>query len=226
MSSSSRRGLGLILDFKKSPPKRTPSLVHHRHSVSSVQAEPFLVTDSRDLVSWTGWWKGLLSSSRGGEESSSAQRPQPKHNSRFSFLTGDLILMGGFYGSYLKNSLTDARDWLSLDVLLGFKNTNISLPLDLLLEKDALPHMAESMLERIGLIDLCSLFVRELRAWEAESQGSFRFSQFAYDWRQDGQSAAQELIDFVEKKVAANGGKPVTIVARKLFFYLSSNYPY
>lgn len=229
MSSPSRRGLGLILDFKKSPPKRKPSatFVHHRHSVSALHAEPFLTTDSTaDLASstaWTDWWKSLLSPSNSTSEEPSSEatsgtlKPSP-HKSRFSFLSGDLVLMGGFYGSYLKNATTSIRDWLTLDVLLGFKSTSISLPLDLLLEKNDMKHVADTMLERIGLIDLCSQLVRELKSWEAESGGSFRFDQFAYDWRQDGQTAAQELIECVEKKFLSNGGKPVTIVARKILF--------
>ena len=221
----SRRGLGLLLDFTKSPPKRKSS-IHHRHSVTALHAEPFLTTpDSTHLASWTTWWKALLlpSSSTAKEPrdaSAETQTPSP-HKSRFSFLSGDLVLMGGFYGSYLKNATTSIRDWLTLDVLLGFKSTNIALPLDVLLEKNDMKHVADTMLERIGLIDLCSQLVRELKSWEIESRGSFRFDQFAYDWRQDGQTAAQELIECVEKKFLLNGGKPVTIVARKLLFFFN-----
>ena len=197
-----KKGLAAVADLSQEPPQG----IHARLPSPSLpffnQQDP-----TTNLNAWTSYW------------TQESQEPLPStqlpcgHAHAFSFLKGDLVLMGGFYGSHLKNTTTQIRDWLSMELILGIKKGNVSLPLDLLLGKE-LDHVPDGILSRIGPVDVCSRLVKELVDWEQCAQGSFRFHQFSYDWRRDGQTLSRDLESFLESIYRQNGQQPISILAR------------
>ncbi|RKO84151.1 hypothetical protein BDK51DRAFT_37372 [Blyttiomyces helicus] len=63
----------------------------------------------------------------------SLSRAQPSacgHAHALSFLTGDLILLGGMYGSFLTHVDTGRRGWLSMEAILNWDTPDVRIPLE------------------------------------------------------------------------------------------------
>ena len=97
---------------------------------------------------------------------------QNESNAKFSFCKGDLVVMGGYYGSHLKDEEGELG-WLSMDIVLGLKKCTLTT------EKEWEPN---GLLDRIGPLDVCSGLIKELNSYAEKSNGSFRLHQYAYDW--------------------------------------------
>ena len=91
---------------------------------------------------------------------------------KFGFLQGDAVLMGGYYGSHLKDQGGEL-EWLSIDIILGLKKCCLSEEKKLL---------ASGVIDKIGPFDVCSLLIRELSSFAEKSSGGFRLHQYGYDW--------------------------------------------
>jgi hypothetical protein len=94
---------------------------------------------------------------------------------KFGFLKGDLVVMGGYYGSHLQDEKGD-MEWLSMDIVLGLKKCCLSS----FTEKKQLS--AGGVLAKIGPLDVCSILIRELSSYAEKSGGDFRLHQYGYDW--------------------------------------------
>ena len=202
------------------------SMTTPRHSPKTkykYEHDPYAVIPT-DLDNWTRHWRSTfdIESAKVNQEP-----PSPSHISLessenchhshiFDFLKGDLILLGGFYGSHLVNKHTQSREWLSMELLLGLKHSShVHLPLqEEIIESTLVP---DGIMTKIGLFDICSVLVKELKSWQACSKGVFRFHEFAYDWRREGQCSATQLLKFMESIYESNGHEPMTLVARNFF---------
>jgi hypothetical protein len=128
---------------------------------------------------------------------------------KFKFLKGDLVVMGGYYGSHLKDEKGDL-EWLSMDIVLGLKKCCLSsFP-----EKKQI--FAGGVLDRIGPIDVCSLLIRELSSYAEKSNGNFRLHQYGYDWRLSGQIMTRNMIQYLENIYSENGGEAIVIIAHSM----------
>ncbi|KAJ3152236.1 hypothetical protein HDU89_001455 [Geranomyces variabilis] len=134
------------------------------------------------------------------------------HRHPFHFLDGDLVLLGGMYGSFLADKKTGQTAWLTTDHLFGFTSVDVGLSLDDV--DDRL--VPAGVLDRIGPINICADLVREFTAQAACSKGKFRFSPFGYDWRRDPEHSAKALEAHLEEIYARNGGHPITVVAHSM----------
>ncbi|KAI9207796.1 uncharacterized protein BJ171DRAFT_255374 [Polychytrium aggregatum] len=141
--------------------------------------------------------------------------PEPINHHFFDFLKGDLIVLGGFYGSFLKNKHTEHRSWLTMEAVLSWGAPGIKLPLSFdEVENDA--HVPSGILDRFGPLNVCVELLRELRGWESRSKGTFRLHTFAYDWRREGQYASKQLEKFMENIYEKNGRQPIMVVAHSM----------
>ncbi|KAJ3175626.1 hypothetical protein HDU87_006124 [Geranomyces variabilis] len=134
------------------------------------------------------------------------------HRHPFHFLEGDLVLLGGMYGSFLADKKTGQTAWLTTDHLFGFTSVDVGLSLDDV--DDRL--VPAGVLDRIGPINICADLVREFTAQAACSDGKFRFSPFGYDWRRDPEHSAKALEAHLEEIYTRNGGRPITVVAHSM----------
>ncbi|KAJ3155746.1 hypothetical protein HDU86_004215 [Geranomyces michiganensis] len=134
------------------------------------------------------------------------------HRHPFHFLEGDLVLLGGMYGSFLADKKTGQTAWLSTDHLFGFAKVNVGLSLEDV--DDSL--VPAGVLDRIGPINICADLCREFTAQSECSNGKFRFSPFGYDWRRDPGHSAKALERHLEEIYARNGGNPIVVVAHSM----------
>lgn len=128
----------------------------------------------------------------------------PKMNSQrprdpFDCLHGqDIVLLGGYRGSILRDAKTRKRLWVPLvKVGLNLRKVDLSIPLDDGADERAGDTVvADGMLSRMGPIDFSNRLVAKLRA--LEKQGKCRVHIFGYDWRISPRLASKKLQHFLE----------------------------
>ncbi|KNC99422.1 uncharacterized protein SPPG_05663 [Spizellomyces punctatus DAOM BR117] len=136
------------------------------------------------------------------------------HRHPFHFLEGDLVLMGGMYGSFLEDRSTGRREWLSMDAVLNWNTPDLRLPLGGDEEDDRL--VPSGIFDRLGPINVCADLVREFVSWEKCSSGAFRFHPFAYDWRKSPHHASKSLETFLSNIYERNNHQKILLVAHSM----------
>ncbi|KAI8921850.1 hypothetical protein DFJ77DRAFT_669 [Powellomyces hirtus] len=134
------------------------------------------------------------------------------HKHPFHFFEGDLVLLGGMYGSFLSDRKTGKKAWLTMDAVLGFAPVDVGLSIE-----DVEDRLVPSgILDRVGPINVCADLVREFTAQAECSNGSFRFHPFGYDWRRDLDVSASRLEKHLESIFSQNGGQKITVIAHSM----------
>ena len=148
------RGLVIEEDAPANDPANDPNL-YSRLPLGNV---PETFADS----SWkkVKWNFNLLNSSVKGNAST-----------KFEFCKGNLVVMGGYYGSHLKEE-DGILGWLTMDMILGLKKCNI------MSDKKWTPN---GILDKIGPLDVCSSLLKELCKY-ADQSDRMEIHQYAYDW--------------------------------------------
>ena len=140
------------------------------------------------------FWDSLKSISWPNSDSCS----QCGRSHAFRGLTGNVVLVGGFYGSHLKHIETNTIMLESFKDL--FKREEGILSWQETEETNHIPHqcvlcfilflgtcavtliqpntISIRIIEKFGLFDLCSRLVHEMKSWQDCSQGTFRFHPF------------------------------------------------
>ncbi|KAJ3023288.1 hypothetical protein HKX48_003739 [Thoreauomyces humboldtii] len=134
------------------------------------------------------------------------------HRHIFDFLDGDVVVLGGMYGSFLSEKGTGKKVWLTMDSLLGFASVDVGLRLDGV--DDRLE--PSGIFERLGPINVCADLCSEFRSQEGCSNGTFRFHPFAYDWRREPDVSSVALEKHLEGIYAQNGSRPITVLAHSM----------
>ncbi|KAI8851347.1 hypothetical protein BC829DRAFT_387209 [Chytridium lagenaria] len=141
--------------------------------------------------------------------------PDCSHRHPFGSLAGDVVLIPGFYGSNLNDKDTDAKGWITMEMVWNLVHASVELPPDFKYgQRDN--HVAESIIESVGPINLCRDFIKEMRALELCSGGNMRFHVFPYDWRRELQHSSEEFEAHLTKMYNSNGNKPVTVIAHSM----------
>ena len=118
----------------------------------------------------------------------------------FACLSGqDIVLLGGYRGSVLRDARTRKRLWVPL-VRAGFNFRKVDLAIPL--HEGADEHtedkvIADGMLTKMGPVDFSDKLVVKLR--KLEKQGKCRLHIFGYDWRISPRIASQRLQHFLEE---------------------------
>jgi len=125
--------------------------------------------------------------------------PSKRPRDPFDSLNGqDVVLLGGYRGSILRDAKTRKRLWVPLvKAGLNLRKVDLSLPLD----DGADEHVedtviADGMLSRMGPVDFSNRLIAKLHA--LEKQGKCRLHVFGYDWRISPRLASQKLQHFLE----------------------------
>jgi pimeloyl-ACP methyl ester carboxylesterase len=112
-------------------------------------------------------------------------------------ITGDVVVMGGYRGSILRDTATGRRVWIPLKV--GFNLRKIDLELGLNPEDEEMAEhqiYPDGMLKSLSGVDISRRLIRRLKANAA--QHDRRVHDWGYDWRLSPALIANRLIKFLE----------------------------
>ncbi|KAK9380961.1 uncharacterized protein V2V93DRAFT_370026 [Kockiozyma suomiensis] len=108
-------------------------------------------------------------------------------------LTGDVVILGGYRGSILRDAKTRRRVWIPIKVGLNIRKINLELGLSDYDEKHAdRDIIADGMLTHIGPVDISRRLVRRM-----QSSSGCTVHDFGYDWRLSNDLLAEELVDYL-----------------------------
>jgi len=115
-------------------------------------------------------------------------------------LTGDIVLLGGYRGSVLRDTAPPHRRlWVPVKVGLGLRKANLELGLhpddELNAERTI---FASGMLQNIGPVDMSKRLFKKLRECENARSGKLRVHDYGYDWRLSPVISSRKLIEFLE----------------------------
>ncbi|BFZ64283.1 hypothetical protein YB2330_005426 [Saitoella coloradoensis] len=119
----------------------------------------------------------------------------------YSELRGDVVVLGGYRGSRLRDVQADKRVWVPMgEALLGPKKHNgVDIGIGLYEEDEDEEERRihpERMIDHIGPVDMSRRLLRKLR--RQEKKGHIRVHEWAYDWRLSSLRSAKKLIAFLE----------------------------
>lgn len=112
----------------------------------------------------------------------------------FNQLEGDIVILGGYRGSILRDKETNRRVWIPIKVGLNLRKVDLVVgpqDSDELEMEDKI--YADGMLKNVGPIDIAKKLIKKLRAVP-----NTRVYEFGYDWRLSSDINAAKLKKFLE----------------------------
>ncbi|KAK7206344.1 hypothetical protein BZA70DRAFT_310042 [Myxozyma melibiosi] len=113
-------------------------------------------------------------------------------------LTGDVVILGGYRGSILRDAKTHRRTWIPLKVGLNIRKINLELGLsdeaELNAEDDIIP---DGMLSHIGPVDISRRLIRKMQLTILKANPGCTVHEFGYDWRLSNDLLSQKLDAFL-----------------------------
>lgn len=142
-------------------------------------------------------------------------------------LPNPVIIIPGIMGSYLKNSESNEEVWINLlKIVLPGSDSYLN---DLSLNEDGmsnLPLVADGIIKKIN-VPLFSTDYFEGLLSVLESEGYVEddsLFEYAYDWRLDIQTVADELREKIEEVKAITGAEKVDVVAHSMGGLLTKDF--
>lgn len=121
-------------------------------------------------------------------------------------IDGDVVVLGGYRGSILRDTKTGRRQWIPFKVGLNMRKVDLTVgPNDedeLNMEDTIYP---DGMLTHVGPVDLSRQLMRKLAEYE-----KCTVHDFGYDWRLSPDISSKKLLEFIRKivkKQKASGKK-------------------
>lgn len=123
-------------------------------------------------------------------------------------LEGDVLVMGGYRGSILRDKTTGRRVWMPLKAGLNLKKIDLRIgPKD----EDELNEMnyiySDRILSHVGPVDICRRLLKKLR-----SNPNVRVTDFGYDWRLSLDITAEQLRNQLQELYDSQKIKKGTII--------------
>jgi hypothetical protein len=148
-------------------------------------------------------------------------------NKALEQIKGDVVILGGYRGSLLKNtgnSETPHRRLWVPPISAALNITKVELEVGL--EDEDEERMAEriipdGMLTHIGPIDVSKRLLKRLRSSKNAQSGDLRVHDYGYDWRLSPHRLSKELIAFLETLPCNSTNQPpgqrgATVIAHSL----------
>ena len=128
------------------------------------------------------------------------QRAHPVLSESLSRTEGDIVVMGGYRGSVLRDAKPPHRQlWAPVKVGLNLRNVNLEVGLTREEEERAQETIIPSgTLSHIGPIDICRRLLKHLRKCSNTREGKLRVHDYGYDWRLSPELLSQRFIKFLE----------------------------
>jgi pimeloyl-ACP methyl ester carboxylesterase len=134
------------------------------------------------------------------EIETSQNRAHPILSSAFDELEGDLVIMGGYRGSILREAKPPNRQlWAPVKVGLNLRKADLEVGLTREDEERASETIVPSgVLSHIGPIDICRRLLKHARKCPGVKDGNLRVHDWGYDWRLSPHLLAGRLIKYLE----------------------------
>lgn len=132
-------------------------------------------------------------------------------------LTGDVVLLGGYRGSILRNRADGKRVWVPLKVSLNLRQIDLEVPLSASADEEMDSSMyADGMLKHIGPVDIARRLLRRLQT--NAHKHSRRVHDYGYDWRLAPALLVRRLISYLETLPCNQSTPPrgATVIAHSL----------
>ena len=157
------------------------------------------------------------------EVESAQQRAHPVLSEALAKLTGDLVILGGYRGSILRDARPPHRQlWAPVKVGLGLRDADLEVGLTRGEEEHAHKKVFSSgVLSHIGPIDICRRLLKHTRKCPNARHNRLRIHDYGYDWRLSPDLLGERLIRFLESLNCNEPGTPrekrgATIIAHSL----------
>lgn len=129
----------------------------------------------------------------------------------FDEIEGNIVIMGGYRGSILRDAKTRKRLWIPIKAGFNLRKINLLLGPTKEDELNASKYIIpDGVLKNIGPIDICRRLIKRL-----SNNPKTNTVEFGYDWRLSGPVLSQNLIDFLQK-IHDDTGKPSLVIAHSM----------
>jgi len=142
---------------------------------------------------------GSFSPQARSETSKTSESPTKFLDNALEFLTGDIVIMGGYRGSILRSTKTNRQVWAPVKIGLNIRKVDLEVGL----EPEDEERMEETiypsgMLQGIGPVDISRRLFKRLNACENARNGKLRVWDYGYDWRLSPHLLSRKLTTFLE----------------------------
>ena len=139
-----------------------------------------------------------MSSARKGKSTKPGAADYPFFNEALEAMTGDLVILGGYRGSILREAQPPHRRlWLPL-LKAGLNIRKVDLEVDFDDESRARETVIpDGMLTHIGPVDISRRLLKRLRHSENARSGKLRVHEYGYDWRLSPHRLSRQLLAFL-----------------------------
>lgn len=146
------------------------------------------------------------------------QRSPENVTSAFDKLEGNVVILGGYRGSILRDAETKRRLWVPFKVGLNIRRPNLTLGLeDEAVEKSTETVIPGGMIKHIGPVDLGRRLITRLRHREKHSDGKMKLHIWGYDWRLPLPYLAKQLNELLTKlKAEDERGRGAIVIAHSM----------
>lgn len=128
----------------------------------------------------------------------------------YSKLEGNIVVLGGYRGSILRDIKTKKRIWIPIKAGFHLRKVNLLLGPTKEDELKASDYIyPQGLLKNIGPVDLCKSFLKKI------DNGKTNVKEFGYDWRLSGDLIADQFEEFLVN-LYKQTGKPALIVAHSM----------
>jgi len=113
---------------------------------------------------------------------------------------GDLVVLGGYRGSILREAQPPHRQlWVPIKVGMNLRKADLEVGLtredELRMEEKIIPG---TTLSHVGPVDICRRLIRKCRKCSNVQDGKLRIHDYGYDWRLSPDLLADRFIKFLE----------------------------
>lgn len=129
----------------------------------------------------------------------------------YNDIDGNIVLLGGYRGSILRDSKTRKRVWIPLKAGFNLRKINLLLGPNVEDELKASNFIyPDGVLKNIGPIDICKKLLKKL-----DSNPKTNVKEFGYDWRLSLSLSSEKLEEFLTK-IYKDTGKPTLVIAHSM----------
>lgn len=129
----------------------------------------------------------------------------------FNEIDGNIVILGGYRGSILRDTKTHKRVWIPIKAGFNLRKINLLLGPSKEDELNASKYIyPDGVLKNVGPIDICKKLIKRL-----ESNPKTNVKEFGYDWRLSGDIISKQLEDFLTD-IYNETGKPTLVIAHSM----------
>lgn len=130
----------------------------------------------------------------------------------FQEISGNVIILGGYRGSVLRDTKTDKRVWIPFKA--GFHLRKINLLLGPTMDDEINASKLiypDGMLKNVGPVDISKKLIKKL-----SSNPNINIKDFGYDWRLSGDVSSAQLEEFMLNMYRSTAGTPIIVIAHSM----------